>query len=60
MKYTQAELREFNRLTLDLSSKHQMTRIRARLDIQVFEKEHGEPKCRAMFEVLKVRDARKK
>ncbi len=60
MKYTKEELRKFDRLTLDLSSKHQMTRIRARLDIQVFEKQHGEQKCRAMFEVLKERDARKK
>jgi hypothetical protein len=58
--FTNAELKRFDRLTMKLSSLDQMDRISARLDLQQFEKEHGTEKCRAMFEVLKRRDAKAK
>lgn len=50
----------FDLLTAKLSSRDQLTRISARMDIKTFVAEHGEDKCNAMFEVLKKRDARKK
>ncbi len=56
--YTVADLRKFNRLTLMLSSRRQMDRITARLDLATFEKEHGKAKCEEMFKVLQARDTR--
>lgn len=58
--YTEAELKQFDRLTMKLSSPRQMDRIDARLDIVKFEAEHGKEKCQAMFEVLQRRDRKKR
>jgi len=54
--YTDAELRRFNLITLKLSSRTQLHRIEARMEIRRFIEEHGKEKCDAMFEVLKRRD----
>jgi hypothetical protein len=56
--YTDVELRAFDVLTKRLSSPVGHERIMARISCAKFEREHGEEKCKAMFEVLKNRDAR--
>jgi hypothetical protein len=58
--WTVEELRRFDRLTLKMSSRNQVTRIDARIAVSEFEKEHGHEKCKAMFEFLRERDRRKK
>ena len=58
--YTAGELRKFDRLTLLMSSRDQVTRIEARFAVQDFEKKHGKAKCEAMFAVLKARDEKRK
>lgn len=57
--YTDAMLRRFDLLTNKLSSRNQLSRIEARLDLVEFEKQHGTEACKAMFEVLKKRDAKR-
>ena len=57
--FTDAELREFDRLTMGLSSRDQMTRIRARLDLKEYVAEHGKDKCDAIFTELAKREVRK-
>ncbi len=54
--YTKRELRRFDYLTMLCSSRYQMDRIHGRLETQKFIKEHGEAKCKLMFEELKRRD----
>ena len=56
-EWTDAELAEFDEITIGLSSIRQMERISSRLAIKDFEARHGREKCQAMFEVLKARDA---
>lgn len=55
--YTAKELKEFDRITDELSSRDQMARISARIAIKKFVEAHGKEKCDAMFEELKKRDA---
>lgn len=54
--YTAAELKQFDRLTMKLSSRDQLARIEARMAIKRYIEEHGKEKCDAMFAVLKRRD----
>ena len=54
--YTQKLLRQFDRLTLKLSSQSNMDRVLARLELRKFVEEHGEAVCNTMFEVLKKKD----
>ncbi|TPN04507.1 hypothetical protein [Mesorhizobium sp. B2-1-2] len=58
--WTQAELDEFDRITMLLSSRLQMDRINARLDLKQFGETHGNEKLEAMFAVLKERDSKGK
>lgn len=58
-QYTEAMLAKFDRLTNRMSSRDQMTRIRARLEVDAFVKEHGKDVCDAMFERLKRRDGKR-
>lgn len=60
MTWTDAELQEFDRITMRLSSLRQMDRIEARLDLRRFVAQHGDEKCGAMFVVIKERDAKKR
>ena len=60
MSYTQALLKRFDRLTNKLSSRDQLARIEARIDIKKFIEEHGEDVCDEMFLVLQKRDAKRK
>jgi len=53
-------MRKFDRLTMRLSSPNQLKRIQARLDLRVFQEEHGKELCNAMFAELLRRDAKKK
>lgn len=55
-EWTDDELKEFDQITSDLSSLHQMERISARLAVNAFVKKHGKAKCDAMFEELKRRE----
>lgn len=50
--WTEEELREFDRLVDDVSSRNQLTRIDARLKMTAFVEEHGKEKCDAMFAYL--------
>lgn len=47
--WTNEELGEFDRLIDGQSSRNQMTRIVARLEMQSFIKKHGKEKCDAMW-----------
>ena len=47
--WTEEELTEFNRLTWELSSRANLSRIVARLDMDAFVQAHGKEKCDAMF-----------
>jgi len=58
--YSPALLRKFDRLTAKLSSRDQMARIEARMDITGFIALHGRAVCNEMFEVLQRRDRRRK
>ena len=58
-EYTKSELAKFDLLTMKLSSRDQVRRIDARLDLKKFEEEHGHEKCQAMFKVLQARDAKR-
>lgn len=55
--FSDAELRQFARLTLKLSSRNQLHRIEARMELPKFIEKHGKEKCDAMFAVLNRRDA---
>ena len=57
--YTPALLKQFDRLTMKLSSRDQLKRIEARCDLAKFEQEHGKEVCNAMFEVLRKRAAKR-
>jgi hypothetical protein len=59
VKWTKEQMRRFDLITLGLSSPNQLRRIKSRLALKVFQDEHGEELCRAMFEELKRRDAEK-
>ncbi|WP_316173549.1 MULTISPECIES: hypothetical protein [unclassified Bradyrhizobium] len=56
--YTPEELAEFDRLTREMSSTDQVTRIMGRLHTSKFGSSHGKAKCDAMFAELKRREAR--
>lgn len=58
--YTAEELRRFDRITMQLSSRSQVARIEARMDIKRFVAEHGQEKCDAMFAHLQKRDKAEK
>ena len=60
MTYTKDELKEFDRLTNELSSHNQVARIGARMDIKKFIEKHGKEKCDAMFAELQKRDAKRR
>lgn len=55
--YTDAELQEFDRLTREMSSADQLTRISGRMAVRRFEADHGKAKCEAMYSALLRRDA---
>lgn len=57
--YTAEELREFDLLTSEQSSQHQLVRIKARMAVKAFIAEHGREKCDAMFAELQKRDREK-
>lgn len=58
--FTAAELHKFDRLTLKLSSPKQMERLNARFKLNAFIKEHGTPKCDAVWKKIKAKDAKRK
>jgi hypothetical protein len=58
--YTAAELREFDRITMQACSRDQMDRIRARLDYSKFFKQHGGAKCLRLTVALKDRDNKRR
>lgn len=47
--WTPEDLKEFDRLTHRVSSRDQVTRIEAGLDLSAFVTQHGQAKCEAMF-----------
>lgn len=49
IEWTDEELREFDKLVDGVSSRNQLTRISAGLDMHRFVAEHGAEKCDAMF-----------
>lgn len=50
MKWTKAELKEFDGLVDKVSSRNQVTRIQARMvEMPEFIKKHGKEKCDAMW-----------
>jgi hypothetical protein len=57
--YTTAELKEFDRITLDASSPDQVRRVRGRLAISKFVSTHGKGKCDAMWEAIQKRDGKR-
>lgn len=54
--YSAKELKQFDKLTNDMSSLDQLKRINARLRVNSFIAEHGKDKCDAMFAELTKRD----
>lgn len=50
--WTEDELKTFDRLIDRTSSRDQLTRINARLEMTTFVNEHGRDKCDAMFAEL--------
>jgi hypothetical protein len=50
--WTPEELAEFDKLTWDVSSLNQLTRISGRLAMMKFVEKHGKDKCDAMWKVL--------
>lgn len=50
--YTETELQQFDLLTLRTSSRDQVTRIAARMELKRFIEQHGKAKCDAMFAKL--------
>jgi hypothetical protein len=57
--YTAAELKEFDRITLDASSPDQVRRVRGRLAVSQFVVTHGQSKCDAMWEAIQKRDGKR-
>ena len=51
--YSPTELNEFRKLVEGAESRNQVTRISARLEMNLFVEQVGKEKCDAMFEVLK-------
>lgn len=58
--FTDDELKEFDQLTMQMSSHNQVERVSGRLAVRRFEETHGKEKCDAMFKVLQERDAKRK
>lgn len=50
--YTKAELKEFDRLVDQVSSRDQVTRISGRLAMRKFVDAHGKEKCDSMWNAL--------
>lgn len=50
--WTKEELKEFDRLSWESSSRDQVERISGRMELSAFVKKHGEEKCDAMFAFL--------
>lgn len=55
--FTKVLLKKFDHLTMASCSSAQMERIRARLALKAFIKEHGKEKCDAMWAVIQKNDA---
>lgn len=55
--WTEEELRQFDRLVDDVSSRDQLKRITGRIDMMAFIKEHGKEKCDAMCAYLENGEA---
>jgi hypothetical protein len=47
--FTEEEFNEFDRITLEESSRDQATRSAARLKLEQFKQKHGKAKCDAMW-----------
>lgn len=58
--WTPEELKEFDRLTWDVCSIHQMKRIEGRIAMPKFVEKHGKEKCDAMFAYLLEQDKRER
>lgn len=58
--YTPAELREFDRITMQACSPNQMDRITARLDYHTFFKQHGAAKVLRLTVALKDKDNKRR
>lgn len=58
--YTEAELKEFDRITLLMSSRDQVRRIEGRMAVSKFETEHGKEKCDAIFAEIQRREKKRK
>lgn len=54
--WTPEELKAFERLVDEASSRDQVARIGARLDMAEFVKQHGKEKCDAMFAEITKND----
>ena len=55
--FTLKELAEFDRITLEASSRDQVRRIAGRLELAKFKELHGQAKCDALWEMIKQSDA---
>lgn len=53
-QWTKAEITEFDKLVDSVSSRDQLTRINARIDMDAFIAKHGKGKCDAMFAHLEA------
>lgn len=56
--WTQEEFKTFEKLVNGTSSRYQITRIEARLDMDLFVKKHGKEKCDAMFAEITKNDSK--
>lgn len=54
--WTEEELREFDSLVDGVSSRSNLERIAARIDMNKFVEQHGKEKCDAMFAFLEGGD----
>lgn len=54
--WTKEELKAFEKLVDGTSSRNQVTRISARLDMRKFVEQHGKEKCDAMFAEITKND----
>lgn len=54
VSWTKAEITEFDRLVEMTSSRDQVTRIKARMEMPKFIEKHGKEKCDAMFSHLEA------
>lgn len=58
--YTREMLEEFDQITLQASSRDQVTRISGRLALNHFIKKHGKEVCDAMFAELNQKPKRRR